>query len=148
MLIYVNIIDMTGTGDAPLGYLLHRVTAALRAEVSTALDDVDLSFPQYVCMRVLSKFGDRSNAELARDIGVSPQAMNMVLRSLEDRGLVTRPASVASGRSLPATLTRAGTDTLERTDTGVRAAEQRLLGGLNAEERREFRRILAALGQP
>ncbi|AQT80777.1 MarR family transcriptional regulator [Mycolicibacterium litorale] len=135
-----------GVGDEPLGYLLYRVTSALRAEVSTALDHVNLSFPQYICMRVLSKFGDRTNAELARDIGVSPQAMNTVLRSLEDRGLVTRPASVASGRSLPANLSRAGADLLARTDVEVRAAEHRLMVDLNAEERREFRRILVALG--
>jgi DNA-binding MarR family transcriptional regulator len=53
---------------------------------------------------------------------------------------------VESGRSLPAKLTRAGVEILAATDTGVRAAEQRLMTGLSAEQRREFRRILAALG--
>jgi DNA-binding MarR family transcriptional regulator len=138
---------MSGAHDEPLGYLLHRVASALRAEVTTtALEPVGLSFPQYICMRILSKFPERSNAELARDTGVSPQAMNMVLRSLEGRDLVTRPASVESGRSLPARLTRAGVELLAATDVGVRASEQRLMGGLSAEQRREFRRILAALG--
>ncbi|AKK27102.1 MarR family winged helix-turn-helix transcriptional regulator [Mycobacterium sp. EPa45] len=138
---------MGGGHDEPLGYLLHRVASALRAEVSaTALEPLGLSFPQYICMRILSRFPDRSNAELARDTGVSPQAMNMVLRSLEDRGLVVRPDSVASGRSLPAKLTRSGVETLERTDAGVRAAEGRLMSGLSTEQRREFRKILAALG--
>ena len=76
---------------------------ALRAEVTaTVLDPLGLAFPQYLCMRMLSKSPGRSNAELARDINVSPQAMNMVLRGLEDRGLVTRPASVPrAGRCLP-----------------------------------------------
>jgi DNA-binding MarR family transcriptional regulator len=138
---------MSGAHDEPLGYLLHRVASALRAEVTaTALEPVGLSFPQYICMRILSKFPERSNAELARDTGVSPQAMNMVLRSLEERALVSRPASVDSGRSLPAKLTRAGVEVLARTDAGVRASEQRLLADLSAEQRREFRRILAALG--
>ena len=140
-------IDMSAGHDEPLGYLLYRVASALRAEVtSTALDPVDLSFPQYICMRILSKFPDRSNAELARDTGVSPQAMNMVLRSLEERRLVVRPASVESGRSLPAKLTRTGADLLARTDSGVRAAESQLMASLSAEQRREFREILAALG--
>jgi DNA-binding MarR family transcriptional regulator len=138
---------MTGAHDEPLGYLLHRVASALRAEVTaTALEPVGLSFPQYICMRILSKFPERSNAELARDTGVSPQAMNMVLRSLEERALVSRPASVDSGRSLPAKLTRAGVELLARTDAGVRASEQRLMADLSTEQRREFRRILAALG--
>jgi DNA-binding MarR family transcriptional regulator len=133
--------------DQPLGYLLHRVANALRSEVtSTVLEPLGLAFPQYICMRILSKFPDRSNAELARDNNVSPQAMNMVVRGLEDLGLVTRPASVSSGRSLPAQLTRKGGELLERTYAGVKAAENRLMAGLPAEQRREFRRMLVALG--
>jgi DNA-binding MarR family transcriptional regulator len=133
--------------DQPLGYLLHRVHNALRSEVcSTVLEPLGLAFPQYICMRILSKFPDRSNAELARDTNVSPQAMNMVLRGLEERGLATRPATVASGRSLPAALTRKGEDLLERTDAGVREAERRLMTTLTSEQRREFKRILVALG--
>lgn len=140
--------DMSAfVGDEPLGYLLHRVVHALKTDVmATVLDPLDVAFPEYLCMRVLSKYAGRSNAELARDLNVSPQAMNMVLRGLEDRGLVARPASVASGRSLPAQLTREGEELLKRTDSGVRAAEQRLMANLTAEQRREFKRILIALG--
>src|SRR6185312_14142911 len=133
--------------DPPLGYQLYRVHNALRAEVTpTVLEPLGLAFPQYICMRILSQFPDRSNAELARGANVSPQAMNMVLRGLEERGLVTRPASVSSGRSLPATLTREGADLLKRTDAGVRAAENRLMVNMTDEERDQFKRTLAALG--
>lgn len=138
---------MAGARDEPLGYLLHRVASALRAEVTAGvLDPLALTFPQYICMRLLSKSPGRSNAELARDSNVSPQAMNTVLHSLEERGLVSRPASVSSGRSLPADLTRAGRELLARTDDGVRAAEQRLMSKVGADQRREFKRILTALG--
>jgi DNA-binding MarR family transcriptional regulator len=133
--------------DQPLGYLLYRVASALRAEVTaTALEPLGLTFPQYLCMRVLSRFPGRSNAELARDMSVSPQAMNTVVRGLQDRGLVTRPATVASGRSLPAQLTREGAELLDRTDSGVAAAEQRLMSGIDSRQRADFRRILAVLG--
>ncbi len=133
--------------DQPLGYLLSRVMFALKTEVTaTVLDPLEVAFPEYLCMRVLSKYPGQSNADLARALNVSPQAMNMVLRGLEDRGLVTRPASVASGRSLPAQLTREGEELLKRTDAGVRAAERRLMANLTDNERYDFRRILAALG--
>ena len=133
--------------DAPLGYLLSRVANALRTEVTTTvLDPLKLAFPQYICLRVLSKYPGRSNAELARDLDVSPQAMNMVLRGLEERGLVTRPATVPSGRSLPAHLTREGAELLKRTDAGVRAADRKLMANLSADQRREFKHILVALG--
>lgn len=133
--------------DQPLGYLLSRVANALRAEVTAAvLDPMGLAFGQYICLRILSRYPGRSNAELARDTNVTPQAMNMVLKSLEDRDLVTRPASVASGRSLPAQLTRTGEELLKHTDAGVQAAERKLLAGLTAPQRKEFKRVLIALG--
>jgi DNA-binding MarR family transcriptional regulator len=136
-----------GLADQPLGYLLHRAALTLRNEVTSAvLEPLELAFPQYICMRILSRTPGRSNAELARDLAVSPQAMNMVLRALEDRGLVSRPASVTSGRALPAELTREGLDLLKRTDAGVRAAERRVLGHLSEDERAELKRILAAVG--
>src|ERR1700741_3639037 len=95
--------------DQPLGYLLSRVMNALRTDgTAEALDPLEVAFPEYVCMQVLSKYPGHSNADLARPLDVSPQAMNMVLRGLQDRRLVARPASVASGRSLPAQLTREG----------------------------------------
>jgi DNA-binding MarR family transcriptional regulator len=150
-------LDMTSSGpwgsagelseDQPLGYLLSRVGNALRSEVTaTVLDPLGLAFPQYICMRILSKYPGRSNADLARYTHVTPQAMNMVLRRLEERGLVTRPVTVASGRSLPAQLTPEGEKLLKRTDTGVRAAERKLLAALSTEERREFKRMLVSLG--
>lgn len=133
--------------DQPLGYLLSRVMNALRVEVTaTVLDPLDVAFPQYLCMRVLWKFPGHSNADLARALDVSPQAMNMVVRGLQDRELVTRPASVPSGRSLPAQLTREGEELLKRTEAGVRAAERKLMTNLTDQEQHDFKRILAALG--
>ncbi|KUI28222.1 MarR family transcriptional regulator [Mycobacterium sp. IS-1496] len=133
--------------DQPLGFLLHRVANALRGDVnSEVLEPLGLTFPQYICLRMLSRRPGRSNAELARDTGVSPQAMNIVLRALQERGLVDRPDSVASGRSLPAALTDRGRQLLARTDSGVRAAERRLMSDLTDAQRRDFKRILVALG--
>jgi DNA-binding MarR family transcriptional regulator len=133
--------------DQPLGYLLHRLTTALRMDVTaTVLEPLGLPFPQYICMRILSLYPGSSNAELARDVMVSPQAMNMVVRSLQDRGLVTRPATVPAGRSLPAELSQEGKALLKSIDAGIRAAEDRVLAPLNERDQRELRRILADLG--
>jgi len=139
--------DMSDGEVKPLGYLLHRLTTALRTDVTaTVLEPLGLPFPQYICMRILSLYPGSSNAELARDVMVSPQAMNMVVRSLQDRGLVTRPATVAAGRSLPAELTQEGQALLKRTEAGIRAAEDRVLAPLNERDQRELRRILADFG--
>jgi DNA-binding MarR family transcriptional regulator len=138
---------MTDGVDQPLGYLLNRVAVALRSELTSAvLEPFNLTFPQYICMRMLFHSPGKSNAELARDHNVSPQAMNIVVRGLQERGLVARPATVASGRSLPTQLTREGVALLKRTDPGLHEAEQRVLAPLTEQDQRNLRRILGELG--
>jgi DNA-binding MarR family transcriptional regulator len=145
-LIYVKMIDMSTTQDAPLGYLLHQVVAALRPEVAAVLSPLSLTLPEFVCMRMLSMSPGMSSAELSRQGNVTPQAMNTVLHRLENAHIVARPASVPSGRALPATLTGAGRTLLKRAEAAVREADARVLGKLSAADQREFKRMLAALG--
>lgn len=132
--------------DAPLGYLLHRVSNLLRPEATAALRPLDLSLTEFVCLRILSLYPGTSSAELARHTNVTPQAMNTVLRRLEDAGAVSRPASVPSGRALPASLTRSGAALLTRAERAVRTADATVLARLSAAEQREFKRMLTALG--
>jgi DNA-binding MarR family transcriptional regulator len=143
---YVKIIDMGQAKDAPLGYLLYRVGAALRPEVSAALGSLGLALPQFVCLRIVSMSPGLSSAELSRRAGVTPQAMNTVLRDLEGIGAVARPASVSSGRALPATLTSQGRTLLKRAEAAVRDADARILAKLTAAQQREFKRLLDKLG--
>lgn len=134
------------SSDAPLGYLLYRVTALLRPEVSAALSPLGLTLPEFVCLRILSLSPGLSSAELARHASVTPQAMNTVLRKLEDLGVVTRPASVSSGRSLPASLTSQGQDLLQQAEAVVRTADARVLARLTDTQQREFKSMLERLG--
>jgi DNA-binding MarR family transcriptional regulator len=143
---YVKMVDMGQVEDAPLGYLLYRAAAALRPEVSAMLGPLGLTLPQFVCLRIVSMSPGLSSAELSRHAGVTPQAMNTVLRELEGIGAVARPASVSSGRALPATLTSQGRALLKRAESAVRAADARVLGKLTAAQQREFKRMLSKLG--
>jgi DNA-binding MarR family transcriptional regulator len=133
-------------GQQPLGYLMYRVMTALRPAVTAELRPLGLGLPEFVCLRILSMSPGRSNAQLARDTNVSPQAMNNVLRGLQDRGVVTRPASVASGRALPAQLTAKGKALLNRAEAAVQRADERVLTKLSRAEQRELRRLLDAAG--
>jgi DNA-binding MarR family transcriptional regulator len=137
---------MSTADDAPLGYLLYQVVAALRPEVAAALSPLGLTLPEFVCMRMLSMSPGMSSAELSRQGNVTPQAMNTVLHRLENAQVVTRPETVASGRALPATLTGAGRAQLKRAEAAVRMADGRVLAKLSAADQREFKRMLAALG--
>ena len=140
-------IDMGSTEDAPLGYLLHQAMSTLRPEVAAALTPLCLSLPEFVCMRMVSMNPGASSAELARLGNVSPQAMNTVLHKLESARMVSRPASVASGRALPASLTSEGRTLLRHAESAVREADARVLAKLSASEQRDFKRMLAVLSR-
>jgi DNA-binding MarR family transcriptional regulator len=129
-----------------LGYQLGRVLVALRAEITAALLPLDLSFPQFVCMRVLHRNPGQSNAELSRSTNVSPQSMHAVMQSLEDASILERPKNVDFGRARPARLTRRGTALLTRAEAAVRTAEGHFLDPLSPRRQNEFRRCLALLG--
>ncbi|CAJ1500447.1 MarR family transcriptional regulator [[Mycobacterium] kokjensenii] len=131
---------------APLGYLLYRVSSALRPQVTAVLGPLGLTLPEFVCMRVLSQRPGLSSAELARHAGVTPQAMNTVLHRLQNRGAVSRPDSVPSGRALPATLTDAGLDLLSRAEDAVRVADRRVLAALSDAEQHRLRAMLERIG--
>jgi DNA-binding MarR family transcriptional regulator len=137
---------VVATDDAPLGYLLYRVAAVLRPEASAVLGPLGLTLPEFVCLRMLSMNPGLSSAELSRNSNVTPQAMNTVLRRLEEVGAVARPTSVSSGRALPASLTSQGRTLLKRAEAAVRVADSRILAKLTAAQQREFKRMLDKLG--
>ncbi|WP_046320150.1 MarR family transcriptional regulator [Mycobacterium sp. UM_Kg1] len=137
---------MIDVDSAPLGYLLYRASSALRPQVSAVLGPLGLTLPEFACMRVLSLRPGLSSAELARRAGVTPQAMNTVLHRLENRGAVSRPDSVPSGRALPATLTEAGRDLLTKAEQAVRVADGRVLAALSTAEQHRLREMLERIG--
>jgi DNA-binding MarR family transcriptional regulator len=138
-------VYMNELADQPLGYLLYRVTAALRPAVTAELRPFGLALPEFVCLRILSLSPGRSSAELARETNVSAQAMNAVLRGLQEMGAVARPASVSSGRARPAQLTASGRDLLKRAEAAVHVADDRVLANLTPADRRQFKRLLNAV---
>lgn len=131
---------------APLGYLLYRVSSALRPQATAVLGPLGLTLPEFVCMRVLSLRPGLSSAELARHTSVTPQAMNTVLHRLQNRGAVSRPESVSSGRALPATLTDAGRELLTQAEDAVRVADGRVLASLTPDEQHQLRQMLERIG--
>jgi DNA-binding MarR family transcriptional regulator len=137
---------MSHSDEEPLGFLLYRVMAALRPQVAAELKPLELSLPEFVCLRILSNHPGLTSAELARGTNVSAQAMNQVLHGLEERGALTRPASSPAGRAMPARLTRRGKALLKRADVAVQVADQRILTRLTADEQRRLKQLLYAAG--
>lgn len=130
--------ETVGPLEDAVGYALKQAAAALRSAMDAALRPLDLTVPQYACLELLGQRPGLTNAELARGAFVTRQSMNGVLRGLQDRGLLTRPASAPHGRALPTRLTPAGRDRLRAASTAVRAVEERMLGAMPPEARRRL----------
>jgi DNA-binding MarR family transcriptional regulator len=126
-----------------MGYELKHAQAAMRAALDAALRRHGLTVAQYACLELLDQRPGLSNAELARGAFVTRQAMNVVLRGLQEGGLVTRPPRAPHGRALPARLTAAGQHKLTAARSDVIAVEQRMTGALPPQR---AARVLADLG--
>jgi DNA-binding MarR family transcriptional regulator len=139
---------MSACREEPLGFLMYRVMTSLRPAVAAELKPLGLGLPEYVYMRILSEQPGLTSAELARGSNVSAQAANQVLRGLEDRGALSRPAVTPAGRAMPAQLTRRGKALLKRADTAVQRAERQILARLTAEQQSQLKQLLYAAGTP
>jgi DNA-binding MarR family transcriptional regulator len=109
-----------------LGYRLKRAAAALRGAMDRALREYGLTVPQYACLELLDQQPGLSNAELARGTFVTRQSMNVVLRGLQEGGLIRRPATTDHGRALPAHLTEEGHRRLTSARDAIYAIDQRM----------------------
>ncbi len=128
-------VELVGPLDEAVGYTLKRAATALRTAMDAALRPLELTVPQYSCLEVLAQRPGLSNAELARAVFVTRQSMNLVLRGLQERGLIARPATAPHGRALPSRLTPEGHEQLRAASAAVRAVERRMLSPFSAEQR-------------
>lgn len=136
--------ETVGNVEEAVGYVLKQAAVALRSAMDAVLRPLDLTVSQYACLEVLGQRPGLSNAELARATFVTRQAMNGVLRGLQDRGLVTRPTTAAHGRARPTQLTDAGRQQLHAASTAVRAVERRMTAPLDHADQRRLRDDLAS----
>lgn len=136
--------ESVGNLDEAVGYVLKQAAAALRRAMDAALRPLTLSVPQYACLELLGQRPGLSNAELARGAFVTRQAMNGVLRGLQDRGLVTRPATADRGRARSTELTPAGREHLHAASRAVHGVEQQMLSPLCPARQQRLIEDLAA----
>jgi DNA-binding MarR family transcriptional regulator len=104
-------------------------------QVSRAAEKLDYSSPQYAALSVLEDEPGLSGAELARRCFATPQTMNMIVVSMESAGLLSCQPHPEHGRVLQAYLTETGEELVSRAHEMVPDIEQRMLAGLDRDER-------------
>ncbi|WP_051450362.1 MarR family winged helix-turn-helix transcriptional regulator [Actinospica robiniae] len=119
-----------------LSYLVFRLERRIRGRLDQALARHGVTTTEYMVLSELRLRDGASSAQLARAAFVTPQAMNLVIRDLERRGLIRREADPHGGRVLSSTLSRAGKTLLRRCDRALDEIEDVMLADIDEEDRK------------
>lgn len=120
--------------SARISYLIKWVERGVRAGLDTALQQLNVTTPEYTALSVLRHRSGLSSAQLARRAFVSAQAMNQLVVSLERYGWIERTPDPDHARILRANLTRKGREILTACDKATAHVERTLLSELSTSD--------------
>jgi DNA-binding MarR family transcriptional regulator len=126
---------------------LRRTQHAVRNRLDADLAATGLTMPQYTVLATLDREGDLSSSDLARELGMTVQTVNVLVKGLETSRLVRRTRHPSHGRILLAELTAAGRRALTRGYAAGKEVQDRVLSGLTAADRGLLLRHLKTIEQ-
>lgn len=134
--------------DAPrlnrqLCFAMYSASRAATAAYRPMLEELGLTYPQYLAMMVLWEEQPRSVRELGEELGLDSGTLSPLLKRLESLGFVERRRSAADERRVEVFLTPAGS-ALSTRASGI---PQRLAdaAGLSTAELDQLRETLSRL---
>lgn len=134
---------MARRADGPrFSYVIGRLHRVLRSTLDEGIAEHGITLAQYTALSILAEQPGLSNAQLARRSFMSAQSANQVLLALSKQGLVRRKLDPGHARISPTVLTARGRSVLNACERVVDAAEQVMLRGLEAGQKK---RLLADL---
>lgn len=134
------------TGDEPgLGRVLKRAEQSLLRAKSAAVKPAGLTLAQYVALAELDAQPGITGATLARACLVTPQAMMVVLKAMQEQGLIQRITHPRHPNVLEIHLTRVGHEALDTARQLAEPVEQRLRNSLSPQEQTTLRGLLTRL---
>lgn len=129
--------------DRQVCFALYSASRAATAVYRPVLDDLGLTYPQYLVMLVLWESEPRGVKELGAELGLDSGTLSPLLKRLEALGLVERRRSGQDERRVAIHLTPAGSGLSGK----AAAIPQRLAdaAGLSAAELEQLRQTLGKL---
>lgn len=104
------------------------------------LDEIDLTYTQYITMIVLWERRSITVKELGKTLYLDSGTLTPLLKKMEAKGLITRKRSDEDERNLIVTITKAGDDLKERAVSIPKRISERL--GLDHEEEETLYKLL------
>lgn len=129
--------------DRQVCFALYTASRAVTARYRPLLDELGITYPQYLVLLVLWEDGDRTVKELGTALRLDSSTLSPLLKRLEATGLVRRERRSDDERSVTIRLTDRGAGLRER----ARAIPAQLVcdGGLNIDELDALRHTLVRL---
>lgn len=124
------------------GQLFFRLWRAFHTRTADALGSVGLTPALFALLNVLGARDGAIQQELSSDMGIDPSAMVKLINELEDAGLAERRRRPGDRRAWEVTITPKGRRSLQRARRVVAAAQDEVLGGLSAAERRQLLKLM------
>src|SRR5438309_3875669 len=134
--------------SARIGFLLARAHLIAREKADRALEDVGLTMRAYAALATLVSDGPVSQQKLSRRIRMDPATMVDVIDALERSGHIIRRRNPEDRREYALQTTSKGRALFSRAERAIEAAENQTVGGLDREQRRVLKELLARIAGP
>jgi DNA-binding MarR family transcriptional regulator len=137
----MDMTDAAGTGSS-LGTRLKRAEQAMLRAKNAVLKPIGLTLAQYVALGELEREPGVTAATLSRACQVSPQAMMILLKAMEQQGLVARAAHPRHPNVLEVHITEVGRSALHEGRILIQPVEQRVWDEFSPTELKLFDALL------
>jgi DNA-binding MarR family transcriptional regulator len=134
-----------GPVPTQVSVLIARLARVVRHRLEQVLTPTGLRQRHVVALSYLRGFGPTAQQSLAERLRMDPSSLVCLLNDLEEAGLVVRTRDRSDRRRAIVQLSTDGEQALREVDHAVEAVEREMLTGLDADERRTLRKLLARL---
>lgn len=138
-------IGRMASSEPPIGLAVTGTAKALSGAFDDALAAVGGSTPTWLVLRAVQATDVGTQGELAAAVGVRPPTLSHHLDGMERTGLVTRSRDPGNRRVQRIAVTESGEQLFLRLRRAAAAFEGRLHAGLDDDDLRTLRRLLAQL---
>jgi DNA-binding MarR family transcriptional regulator len=129
--------------DQGVGRLLKRAEQALLKAKNAVLKPIGLTLAQYVTLVELERQQGVAAATLARACLISPQAMMILLKTMEQQGLISRLPHARHANVLELRITEVGREALHAARAQIDPVERRILDAFSVKDLATFRSLLS-----
>jgi DNA-binding MarR family transcriptional regulator len=129
--------------DGQLCFSIYGATIAINRAYKPLLDELGITYPQYLVIAVLTEKDGQTIGEIADRLGLEPSTITPLVKRLEQAGLLARRRNPEDEREVKVSLSKPGRDVYTR--TGCLRNELMKRSGMTANELIAFNRQIQKL---